>query len=62
MKITYIKPATDVVESIYEAPLMVGSDLDHADAKRHQYFDDESEEEGNNDDKSNEGLLWGSVW
>ncbi|MDO4209963.1 MAG: hypothetical protein Q4E44_09895 [bacterium] len=43
MKKKYIKPEFEVISSDLRATVMIGSDLDHAEAKRRQM---EEEEEG----------------
>jgi hypothetical protein len=60
MKKSYIKPIIEVVVSIAEMPLLIGSNLDHADSKVN-HFGDEASEEDSNDPGSDP--FWGkSAW
>ena len=57
MKKKYIKPEFEVISSYLRATVMIGSDLDHAEAKRRQM----EEMEAALMEEEEEGPEWGKI-
>lgn len=54
MKRVYIKPEMEVSEFRYEGSLLMGSDIDHGDAKKQDF--------SNYDDDGDDGTLYDHKW